>query len=77
MSSIQDSLGEANDAMVARRLLTLLKPGVTDAAVVQFVDQWASDRIETCLNKASPHWIHVRKTAADVSYLAAEPPHAD
>ena len=76
MSSIQDALGEANDALMARQLLTLLKPGATEGAVVHFVDHWASEQIESRLNKAGPHWARVRKTARDVSYLAAERPDA-
>lgn len=76
MSSIQDALGEANDAMVARQLLTLLKPGAIDAAIVQFVDTWASQQIESCLEMASPHWMRVRKTAQDVAYLEMEKPDA-
>jgi inorganic triphosphatase YgiF len=61
MARLQDKLGSANDAAVARQILWTLRPGRLDPEVVRLVQDWSEDRIHECIETAQPHWRRVRK----------------
>ena len=61
MSRLQDKLGAANDAAVARQILWTVRPGRLDAEVVRLVQDWSEARIDDCIRDAQPHWRRLRK----------------
>ena len=61
MSRLQDKLGAANDAAVARQILWTVRPGRLDAGVVRLVQDWSEARIDDCIRDAQPHWRRLRK----------------
>lgn len=61
MSKLQDSLGLANDATVARQILWSLRPGRLHPDVVRLVQDWSDDRIHACIAAATPQWRRLRR----------------
>ncbi len=61
MSRLQDKLGYANDASVARQILWSVRPGRLDPTLVRLVQDWSEDRIHECIHTAQPHWRRLRK----------------
>ncbi|MBT8442591.1 MAG: CYTH and CHAD domain-containing protein [Gammaproteobacteria bacterium] len=60
MESLQDSLGEANDASVARHILWTVSPGKLDAEAVRLVQDWSQDRVTDCIRAARQPWSEYR-----------------
>ena len=56
MEKIQDQLGYANDAFVARHLLALIPPRSLDADSIMLVNHWSENQIKVCIRKAQPNW---------------------
>jgi hypothetical protein len=56
MEYIQDSLGIVNDAIVARQLVVLTRPGLLDAQTVWLVQEWSATQIRECVKQTQPHW---------------------
>ena len=61
LAKFQDRLGQANDASVARLLLTTLKPGRLSPETTRAVNEWAGRRIHTCARKDQPRWRSLQK----------------
>jgi inorganic triphosphatase YgiF len=61
LSRFQDRLGEANDASVARQLLTTLKPKRLSPETIRAVNEWAGERIHTCARKDQPRWRRLQR----------------
>ncbi|MEM8606096.1 MAG: CHAD domain-containing protein [Myxococcota bacterium] len=64
MAKLQDSLGSANDATVARQILWSLRPGRLEPEVVRLVQDWSDARIKTCITAAHPQWRRLRRAKA-------------
>ena len=56
MEYIQDSLGIINDAIVARQLVVLTRPGLLDVQTVWLVQDWSATRIKECVKQTQRHW---------------------
>ena len=56
MARFQDSLGNTNDAIVARHILAAVKPGRIDPSVIRLTQQWSQGRVRNCLRTAQPQW---------------------
>ena len=63
LAKLQDRLGEANDAAVARQLMSRLRPGEVDAQALVAVDRWAERSRRAALRAAQPNWSALRKSA--------------
>lgn len=61
LSKFQDRLGEANDASVARQLLTELKPGRLSSETIRAANEWSGERILSCARKAQPRWRRLQR----------------
>jgi CHAD domain-containing protein len=64
MEALQDRLGESNDASVAVRLLSALRPGRLDPEVLEPVQRWTNTRVTECITAAQPHWRNLRRAKA-------------
>ena len=56
MGRFQDSLGKTNDAVVARHILAVVKPGRLDPSVIRLAQEWSQARVRKCLRSAQPQW---------------------
>lgn len=56
MEKIQDQLGNANDAFVARHQLALVPPRALDANSIMLINEWSAHQIRACIQKAQPNW---------------------
>ncbi|MDH3859366.1 MAG: CHAD domain-containing protein, partial [Gammaproteobacteria bacterium] len=56
MEYIQDSLGIVNDAIVARQLVVLTRPGLLDVQTVWLVQDWSATQIKDCVKQTQRHW---------------------
>ena len=60
LERLQNRLGEANDAAVARHILVTLGPQRVDHSAMRLMDDWSEARIANRIRKAMPHWRHLR-----------------
>ena len=56
METIQDRLGEANDAEVARHLLALVPPSRLTPSTFTTVQRWSENQIADCIKSGQPVW---------------------
>ncbi len=56
METIQDRLGEANDAEVARYLLALVPPSRLKPSTFTMVQSWSENRIANCIKSGQLVW---------------------
>ena len=61
MEEIQDRLGEANDAVVARMLMASLSPRVLDAHGLLLVQSWSTARELACIRAGQPLWRRMQR----------------
>jgi inorganic triphosphatase YgiF len=61
MTRLQDPLGAANDAVVARRVVTTAGPGRLRASTAQRVEAWSRRRERECLRAGQPLWKKAQK----------------
>ena len=61
MEEIQDRLGEANDAVVARMLMASLSPRVLDAPGLLLVQSWSTARELACIRAGQPLWRRMQR----------------
>lgn len=61
MKKIQDRLGEANDAIVARHILWTVRPERLEPTMVQLVQDWSQAGVHDCVISAQPHWRRFRQ----------------
>jgi CHAD domain-containing protein len=64
LKMLQETLGDINDAVVARQLLVTLHPGRLPTTSHWVIQSWARDRIRQCLKKAQPHWRKLQHSPA-------------
>lgn len=59
VEDLQNRLGSANDASVARLLMAELEYGKLDVATIDGVQAWSARRVAKCLNQARPtlNWL--------------------
>ena len=60
LERLQNRLGEANDAAVARHILVTLGPQRVDHSAMRLMDEWSEARIANRIRKAMPHWRRLR-----------------
>ncbi len=63
LQRLQDKLGDANDAAVARHLMSRLGPGEIDPQALIIVDRWAEQRKRSALRAAQPSWRALARSA--------------
>ncbi len=56
MEDLQDRLGEANDATVARHLMATVPLDSLSPETIMEVGKWSDKRIKTCIKSAQPLW---------------------
>ena len=61
MARLQDGLGAANDAAVARQILWSVRPARLDPDFVRVVQKWSQRRIDDCIRAAQPDWRRLRR----------------
>ena len=61
MEHIQNSLGIINDAVVARQLVVLTRPGLLDAETVWLVQDWSATRVRDCIRQTQRHWRRLQR----------------
>lgn len=61
MEAIQDRLGEANDAVVARMLMASLSPRALDARSLLLVQDWSQSRELECIRAGQPVWRRMQR----------------
>ncbi len=61
MEALQDRLGEANDAVVARMLMASLSPRVLDPACLLLVQEWSRARERECIRAGQPVWRRMQR----------------
>ncbi len=54
VETLQDRLGAANDARVAKHLIAELEHGKLSPATIDGIQLWSSERVARCLDQASP-----------------------
>lgn len=60
MEKIQDLLGEANDAVVARQVLATLPPRLLKPSTIWRVQQWSEQRVRHNIKVGQPLWRRVK-----------------
>ena len=63
LQRLQDKLGDANDAAVARHLMSRLRPGEVDPQALIIVDRWAEQRKRSALRAVQPSWRSLARSA--------------
>ena len=61
MGRLQDGLGAANDAAVARQILWTVRPSRLDPDFIRIVQGWSRKRIDECIREAQPDWRRLRR----------------
>jgi triphosphatase len=71
VEGLQTRFGHVNDAAVASRLVTTLKPGRIDPRIADLVQLWSDDRVKKSVHAARRGWLHYRKARPFWSHARA------
>jgi inorganic triphosphatase YgiF len=63
MAKIQDLLGKANDASVARQVLASVPPRALKSSAIALVQSWSDERSRQCIQSGQSIWRKFHKTA--------------
>ena len=62
MEKLQDLLGEANDASVARQVLAAVPPRAVHSSAVSLVQRWSDEQTRRCIKSGQAIWRKIHKT---------------
>jgi len=63
MAKIQDLLGKANDASVARQVLASVPPRALKSSAIALVQSWCDERSRQCIQSSQSIWRKFHKTS--------------